>query len=403
MSLLEKSSSIEINSVESTNTAKRNSYSLGQKVQIPVPSDRHYLDFDNSYLKYKAVFGASTDALHNAWFGGLIIKNLKVKTLGGQQIGNEIKEYRSWFQMVMELTSNSDYNDSFGYTEGAQATALADGGSTIQFTHKFMAHIFSVAEYYPAHFHQGLMIEFDLPNNIDELCYEATDTADVLPASLSFTDFEYVVMKKELKPEIENEMVNLMTAEKLFVDYMEVLTQEDNMAASSSNNYDIVGIDGRIRQINVYSIQDADIAGDEQARFATWGRNNVNGYRFKAGGDYLNYETIEVSDNVRAEQLCELMKSLDMYDNDKLRKQTGDSALTPAVLNTNRFCLGYKVAKAQKNIHETISSSIDKERNNVRVELSHSSAPTVGTIYTHITVDKRLQILPGSVVRVVRS
>ena len=405
MSLLEKSSSIEIDSQESAFTAKRNTYSLGQKVQIEVQVDREYIDFQNSYLKLKAVFGASTDALHNPWFAGLCVRNLRVKTLGGQQMGNEINEYRAWYQMVMELSSNSDFVDSYGEVmEGAKATALADAGSTIQFSHKFMAHIFSVAEYYPAHFHQGLMIEFDLPQNINELCYEATNTGDALPATLTFEDIEYVARLVQVKPEIENEMVALMEQGQLFVDYMEVLTQQNDMAAQSgAQNYDIIGIDGRVRSINTYTIQDADRDGDEEAYYATWGLNNLSSYRYKLGPRYLNYEAIEVGSNTRAEQTAELLKSLDLYDNNKLKYQTGNSALTPALLETNRFATGYRVAKSQKKIDQTISSSIDKDRNNVRVELNFSSAPTVGTIYTHITVDKRLQLLPGSVVRTVRS
>jgi hypothetical protein len=78
-------------------------------------------------------------------------------------------------------------------------------------------------------------------------------------------------------------------------------------------------------------------------------------------------------------------------------------ALSTGPLNTTRFCAAVKVDKAQKNSNSVISSMIDKDRNNVRVELIYGGSQTAGTIYTHISLDKRIQILPGSIVRNVRS
>lgn len=401
MSLLEKSSSIEISEQTASFPAKRNTYNLGQKVQIEAQVDREFMDFDNHMLKFKVNFvGSSVSANTNSWFASQCIRNLRVKTLGGQQIGNEIREYRAYTQMVKELTSNSDFNDSYGSVmEGANATAIASDDETLQYGHKFITHIFAVAEYYPAHFHQGLLIEFDLPQTIHELCY-----GTVLPTSITFTDFELLCDLKQLKPEIENELVSLMSEQKLFIDYPEIVSQENDMKAQSGNqSYDIVGIDGRVQAVHTYTITDTSRDDNTEEYFGTWGRNNLSGYRFKLGSNYLNYESIEVATNTRAEQTYELLKSLDLYTKDRMETRCGDSALTPALLNTNRFAVGRKVAKAQKDIDMTISSSIDKDRNNMRVELDFSSSPGVGTIYTHIKVDKRLQLLPGSVVRSVRN
>ena len=404
MSLLEKSSSLEVSSQTATFPAKRNTYALGQKVQIECQVDREFMDFDNHMLRLSTVFGASTDALTNPWFASQCVRNLRVKTLGGQQIGNEIVEYRAWAQMVNELSSNSDFNDSYGTgIEGANPIALADGGSTITFGHKFMTHIFAVAEYYPAHFHQGLMIEFDLPTTIAELCYEATSSGDALPATLSFENIEFLVDLKQLKPEIENEMVQLMSQQKFFVDYQEVLVQDNTITESSgTQNFDIVGIDGRVHSVQSFMVKDTDRDGDDESHFSKMSNNGLTQYRYKLGSNYINYESIEVGATNQAEQLYELLKSLDLYTQDRKMTRCGDSALTPALLWTDRFAVGVKVAKAQKDLTQTISSSIDKDRNNLRVELSMTSAAKA-SCYTCITLDKRLQILPGSVVRTVRS
>ena len=400
MSLLEKSSSIELSRKSQQFESKKGSYSLGQTVQIEVDVQREYLDFQNSRLVFDVVFGASTGSSYNDWFASQIVQNLRVKTLGGQMIGQEIREYRSWCQMYKELSSNSDLNDSyFGVMEGANSASLVDGGSTIQFAHKFMSHIFSIQEYYPAHFHQGFMIEFDLPSNIDELC-----NAGTLPASITIDRPRYVADLVQLKPEIENEMVRLMEEQKLFVDYTEVLTQENPLTTGTGlKSYDVVGIDGRVKGIFTYTIQDADRNTDDEPYFATWGRNGLSSYRYKLGSNYLNYESIAVGANKRAEQTMELMKALDIHDNEASKSKAGDSALTPALLDSNRFCVAKKVDKTQKDSDESISSAIDKDRNNVRVELNFGSSPTVGQIITHIHLDKRIQILPGSLVRNVRS
>ena len=413
MSLLEKSSSIELSRRTQPFYAKRSTYNLGAQVQIEVDLQREFLDFENSRLVFEVVWGASTDALSNDWVASQCIKNLRVKTLAGQMIGHEIREYRAYCQMYKELAGNSDANDSYlTVMEGANEQALADAGTTIQYAHKFMAHIFTIKEYYPAHFHQGIMIEFDLPANINELQHEATASGDALSTAVTFENCKYVADLVQLKPEIENEMVKMMESQRLFADYTEVLTQENNLAAQSGlQAFDIVGIDGRVKSIFSYSVQDDARNSDEEAFFANWGRNNMTGYRYKLGANYLNYETIQcgeaVTESKRAEQIFELMKALDMHDTKSLSHKAGDSALLEALhtgpLNTTRFAVGVKVDKAQKNTNSVISSMVDKDRNNVRAELTFAATPTVGTIYTHVVLDKRIQILSGSIVRNVRS
>jgi len=413
MSLLEKSSSIELSRRTQPFYAKRSSYSLGAQVQIEVDLQREFIDFEHSRLVFDVVYGSSTDALANDWVASQFIKNLRVKTLAGQMIGHEIREYRAYCQMYKELTSNSDLNDSYlTVLEGANAQALADAGTTIQYAHKFISHLFSIKQYYPAHFHQGIMIEFDLPANINEVQHEATSSGDALSTTITFENCKYVADLVQLKPEIENEMVKMMEEQRLFADYTEVLTQENSMGgAGGLQAFDIVGIDGRVKSIFSYSVQDADRDGDDEPFFANWGRNDLTSYRYKLGANYLNYESIKCSESVtkseRAEQIMELMKALDNHDSKAMKTSAGDSALIEALhtgpLNTTRFAVAVKVDKAQKRTNETISSMVDKDRNNVRAELTFGGAQTVGTIYTHVVLDKRIQILSGSIVRNVRS
>ena len=416
MSLLEKSSSIELSRRTQPFYAKRSSYNLGAQVQIEVDLQRELLDFENSRLVFDVVIGATVEHSETvAWMASQCIKNLRVKTLAGQMIGHEIREYRAWCQMYKELTGNNEQNVSYAsILEGATPIDLAEStATTLQFAHKFMSHIFTIKEYYPAHFHQGLMIEFDLPSTIavELLTDEGTGT-QVIP-TMTFDNIKYVADLVQLKPEMENDMVKMMEQQRLFADYTEVLTQENNLAASAGlQAFDVVGIDGRVKSIFSYMVLDSDrtAAQQDDALFSTWSRANLGSYRYKLGANYLNYESINCNEatspdvSQRAEQTFELLKALDFHASGAYGNRAGDSALTRAALNSNRFAVGVKVDKAQKNTNSVISSMVDKDRNNIRVELSFDSAPSgAGTIYTHTVLDKRIQILSGSIVRNVRS
>ena len=424
MSLLEKSSSVEISRRTQPFYAKKQAYGLGQQVQIEVDVQREFLDFENSRLLFELEVVDNGDG-GNAfaqvslvpWIASQCIKNLRVKTLAGQMIGHEIREYRAWCQMYKELTSNNELNLSYAdVLEGAQAFAVGDDATTsIQLAHRFMSHLFTVKEYYPAHFHQGIMIEFDLPSAADlELTFSdaASPTA---PTKINFNSMKYVCDLVQLKPEIENEMVKMMEEQKLFVDYTEVLTQENTISAGTGlKAYDVIGVDGRVKSIFQYTVIDSNkTAGNSgDSLFETYGRHGLGSYRFKLGANYLNYESINTTPptagNKSAEQCYELMKALDFHDMKSWKTTSGDALLVRAVLDGSqaagsRFVTAVKVDKAQKNTDNVISSMIDKDRNNIRVELTYAANPTAGTSYTHIVLDKRIQILPGSIIRSVRS
>ncbi len=419
MSLLEKSSSIEISRRSQPFYAKKQSYNLGQQVQIEVDVQREFLDFENSRLVFDMTVVDNGDGGNafaqvslNPWFASQTIKNLRVKTLSGQMIGHEIREYRAYAQMYKELKSNQDNNLSYeDVLEGAQVFAVGDDATTsVQYAHKFLSHIFSIKEYYPAHFHQGIMIEYDLPAAADLELTQADAATPTAPTKLTFDNIKYVADLVQLKPEIENEMVKLMEEQKLFADYVEVLTQENAIAAGTGlKAYDVIGIDGRVKSIFQYTVIDSNKTagniGDSQ--FEKWGRHGLDSYRFKLGANYLNYESISVlqpaAGNKNAEQVFELLKALDMHDSKAYKTMAGDTALTRALLDSDRFVTAVKIDKAQKNSDAVISSMIDKDRNNVRVELTYGTNPTAGTSYTHVVLDKRIQILPGSIVRQVRS
>ncbi len=435
MSLLEKSSSIELSRRSQPFYAKKSSYNLGEQVQIEIDVQREYIDFENSRLVGQLCFtsgtptGVSNSTQINGWgFGGLI-KNLRAKTMAGQQIGHDVREYRAWYRMYKELASNSDLNESYNrIMENSEKTTDLAAGFTdatnfqVQFAHRFMSHVYSIKEYYPAHFHQGLMIEFDLPSATSEIFNINHADATQLPtaASTSIENLKYVADLVQLKPEIENEMVKLMEEQRLFADYMEVLTQQNSLNASMGlAAYDLVGIDGRVKSIWQYTILGATQTGFGASNagdfLGTRGKNNLDTYRFKLGANYLNYESIGCQESAtsikRAEQIYELTKSLDLHSDKKMYRQAGDSGLGSSdgsvgndILSTKNFVVGIKVDKAQEDVNRTISSMIDKDRNNIRVELCYGASPGANaTAYTHVLLDKRIQILPGSIVRNVRA
>ncbi len=420
MSILEKSSSMELSRRTQPFYAKKQSYNLGEQVQIEVDLQREMLDFENSRCFADLVFttGASSTTRMIPWCASALIKNLRVKTLAGQMIGHEIREYRAWCRMYKELASNSDKNESYDdILESANSQDLGDAGAhTFRLGHKFMSHLFTVKEYYPAHFHQGLMIEFDLPSTANELFTYETN----IPTSVSVQNIKYVADLVQLKPEIEDKMVKMMEQQQLFVDYTEVLTQENTIAASTGQQaYDVVGIDGRVKAIFSYQIQASLRTGIGAAEVGDFlgnkRHNNLGSYRYKLGANYLNYQNIEVGNTtalsfVSAEQCYELAKALDFHDSKAWGSKAGDSALVRGALqgslgnSLDNMVQAVKVDKAQKNSNDVISSMVDKDRNNVRVELNYHTAPAgILTGFTHTLLDKRIQILPGSIVRNVRS
>ena len=417
MSLLAKSQSVELSRRTQPFYARKASYSLGEQVQIEVDVQREFLDFENSRLFFDLHFTANTTAADTRpipWVASACVMNLRVKTMAGQMIGHEIREYRAWYRMMKELTSNSDLNTSYlDRLEGAAPIDLPNTAYINQYGHRLDSHIFSIKEYYPAHFHQGIMIEFDLPSSAKDL-FTATET---LPTAITLQEVRYVADLVQLKPEIENEMVRLMEEQRLFADYMEILTQEDPITASTGlKAYDIVGVDGRVKSIFQWSIRDSNRAlnglGASQVGdyFGLKGRNGLSTYRFKLGSRYLNYESIKTGGsgtndaNRSAEQTYELVKALDMHSEERMATRSGDSANTSAQQDTHQFVVAVKVDKSQSDNDDTISSMIDKDRNNVRIELNYAVAPA-GTLksYSHTVLDKRIQLLPGSVVRSIRS
>jgi hypothetical protein len=406
MSLLEKSSSMELSRRTQPFFAKKQSYTLGQQVQIEVDVQREFLDFENSRLVFEVQWTKNTDNFSTpAWIASQFVKNLRVKTLAGQMIGHEIREYRAWCNMYKELNGKAGLNASYSdVLEGATARAFT-ATTTVQYAHKFMTHIFSIKEYYPAHFHQGIMIEFDLPGSNTELAKnDDTDVVANLP-TFEITCIKYVADLVQLKPEIENEMVQLMEQQRLFADYQEVLTQDNQVSAGGTSNYDLVGIDGRVKSIYQYQVGVAARAGTANSADAYYWpalpRNGLTNYRFKLGANYLNYESISVGSDKRAEQVYELLKAFDKHESGAYHSQLDDAGLSYTKLETENFVIGVKVDKAMKDSDKTISSMVDKDRNNVRVELTVVTLDA--TSYTQVLLDKRIQILPGSILRSVRS
>lgn len=407
MSLLEKSSSIEISRRSQPFYSKKGTYSAGQQVQIEVDVQREFIDFENSRLIFDCNYTKGSENFSiPSWAASSLIKNLRVKTLAGSMIGHEIREYRAYARMVKELlmnNDNSEQNTAEDLMEGAVSLTGQSANLSTQYAHKFLSHIFTVKEYYPAHFHQGIMIEFDLsPNN--EVTWAATTNSAAANASYEISDVKFVADLVQLKPEIETELVKMMEEQRLFVDYIETLTQENTVSAGSGENFDIVGIDGRVKSIFGYQLLKGlnDTARTSHST-TFWPAKTQNGlvkYRYKLGANYLNYESIEsdATNNKNREQIYELVKALDEHYSDKYR---GFGSENHVMDGTQDFVYAVKVDKAQKRTDDIISSMIDKDRNNIRVELN--TITSEADAITHIKLDKRLQILSGSIIRNIRS
>lgn len=406
MSLLEKSRSVELSRRTQPFYAKKTTYNLGRQVQVEIDTQREALDLETMRVNFELHDTGSTATVKSTipWTAGCCIKNLRWKTLAGQMIGHEIREYRAGYRFLKKMaTSNADARTSrMDIEEGALGGDSLGADTTAgfrQYSHKLINHLGSVKDYYPAHFHQGLMLEFDLPDNAYEIMKY---TVAPLSGDIQFKEVRVLVDLVEVKPELETEMVRLMEEQKLFVDYVEWLVQE-NPLTTSQEAYDIVGIDGRVKCAFQFQVVGRDrdggddYWGDDNAGDSAMSINGLSSYRFRLGSRYLNYAPIVCGADKQAEAEYELSKALDIH----CENQRGDAQRTYALSQTAFFGVGVKVDKAQCNTDEVISSQIDKDRNNMRVELSSKTAAADG--YTIVVLDKRLQLLPGSIVRNVRS
>lgn len=371
-------------------------------VQIEVDSNREFIDFANSRLFFEAVLvGGDATTKPVAWVASQYIKNLRVRTMGGNNIGNEIHEYRAVYQHQKKLTVDNEKTSSYlNILEGAKPdAAVTDYGDTsIEYGHKLDNHIFAMKGYYPAHFHQGFILEFDLPSNISEL-YVAS--SGILPTSVKLTNIRFVCDLVKLQPEAEIALSRLVAEDRLFVDYMETQLQTNTLQVSAGQqSYEMIGIHGRVKAAFVFTILNDTFDGVPEEYFGTMGRNNLGSYRFKLGSQYINYRAISTKSSLVAESKFELLKALDVATVDRI---PGNSVvLTPLLLDTKVFSIGVKTTKAQMLVDRKISSMLDKSRNNLRVELVYDSAPaSAGLIYTYVVLDKRLKISEGSQVQTV--
>ena len=392
--------------------AQNNTYNLSDQIIVEMRIASRSIDFENTRAMFKVTFGASTDARMVRRFASQLIKTLRLKTLAGTTIGNDSTEYRASQQVMREFLSTNEKDVSYlSVMEGADGPALADAGSTLQFAHKIDDHLFSLKEYYPAHLHTGFQVELDLADAINEVTAELASTGDVLPASLVISDFYIVTDLVRLKPNTELQILELQKQELLFVDYIQHKVIKNQLNNSTNNDYDITGIDGRVRSAFTFMIAAGDRDDDWEPYFGLMRRHNLQSYRYRLGDDYINYQAIQVGEFRKAEQVFELTKALDNHTSDRM---VGNSTLTPAVLggegainsttasgvnDRRRFVLAVKLTRDQQDVDLTLSSMKDINRNQLTVELEHSAVPGgTGTIYTVIQVDKRIRISSSGVI-----
>lgn len=413
MSLLQKSSSVELKRRTQEFFASETSHGLGRTVRIECPIQTEYVDPLAHWLvsRHEVTNSSATDTKKQAHFAGLKVQNLRVKTMSGSMIGNEIREYRAGYQFRREYLTRNEKNVTLDLVkEGSVKVALtASKQYATEYAHKIDDHMFALKEYLPFHYSNGYTIEYDLPSEVKDLY-----TSTTLPAKATIFEKNSRIVTDlvMLKPEIEEEMNRLLNSNQLFVDYGESLVQQNTLQASSGQQaFDLVGVNGRIKAVFTFAVRTDQRDGtDGNGLFESWLSSKkddntrlVSSYRFRVADRYVNYKAIEVNtsddgtlfNEISSEQLFELEKALDMH-----MDKDANNQLIPSVLRGTRFAIGAKVAKAQMDIDDTISSAIDRQRNNVRVEINFAGAPdSVGQFYTIVMLDKRVQFLPGAQVQ----
>lgn len=395
-SFLAKSESIEENRRRMTYHAHDTSYSssTSQTIRIDVRTSQEDLDMESARLMFDmsasitAGGGGETIGLSkyaaSAW-----MKEIRVKTRSGNQLGENLTTYNGMVRVEKEMKASTDQEASFeAVFEGSDLGALASGTtvSSREFAHKPMSHIFDLKNYYPAHYHDGLVLEIDLEGAENVVQY-TTGSAPVYTIS----NLRFVVDMIKLKPEVEQVRLQQLQEAGLKVNYKVKHVIVSSIGTNTTQRIDLGSQNGRVSDIQAYTVLNTSRDGGNEEYFGRFDYNNESSYRYQLGSKYLTESEVRLSSTQQTEYLNEWIKSQNLFA--KQHGLWGKAALTPAVLLDSKFVIGQKVDRSKTE--SVLSSLRDPNENKLEVVYKYSSAPSAGTLYTVVNLDKEMVLMPG--------
>ena len=388
-SMLKKNEGIEQSRRRQRFNAHDTSYtsSNSQRIRIDINSSEEYIDFENSYLVFDlSVSGTNTDVGLPKYTASSWIKEIRVKDRAGNLLGENIQDYSVLCREHFEMTSTNEQEQSYlDATEGSLGVTKATGTSLAarQYAHRFITHIFSLKNYFPAHLLGGIQIEIDMNNRDDVVLQDSSPSG-----SYTIENLAYVADLVKLKPEVESMVLQQVQNGGLTIDYVSHHTVKGSVGTQTTQRFDLGTLNGRVKSVKAIQVTSAAVTTDE---FATFTKNNTSNYRFKLGSKYLTESQVEVTSTRNAEWVMEYLKS------NKLTCEPngvyGKEGLTNSVLSSSKFVIGQNVDRSKTD--QILSSLKDKDHNRLELELKFSSAPSAATLYVMCGIDKRVVIFPG--------
>ena len=394
-SLLKKNESIELSKRRMRFSAHDTSYSSAnsQRIRINVDTADEHIDFESSYLVFQiAVSGGTTDVGLNRYAASSWIREIRFKDRAGNQIGENLQNYnvmcRTHYEQKATLDQEKSYLDAI---EGAQGVTLSGQGDSIaatQYAHRFITHIGAMKNYFPAKYLGGIIIEIDMEQSNKVVLQTSGESG----ATYTISDLAFVGTLIKLKPEVESVLVQQLQ-KGLTIDYTSTHTIIANESTSTSQRFDLGTQNGRVK--NIQTISNPTKANQSVDELNTFSRNNLSNYRYKLGSRYLTESQVEVSATKQAEYLMEYLIS------QKLQTEPyglyGNENLTKTVLaggsTGGKFVVGQNADRSKSDA--VLSSLKDKDHNRLELNRNYSSAPTANILYTFVSLDKRMMIMPG--------
>jgi len=387
---LQKGSGVELRrrrqTFHATNTGDYVSSSSAQ-VRIEVNIDKECIDFENTYLMFDisgAKNGSTDNMLAPAWEASAWIRDMRVYDRAGREIGEQVRQYNAYCKKQFELLGNDGANANYlNVLEGAAGrTGTSSGLAAKEYAHKFITHIFDIKSYFPAHLIGGLIIELDM-ESVGNVYYLSgtTDTVE----SYTLSNVRLVTDLVLLKTDAEAQLRSQVSSGGLEVHYESPMNMSQAVSAATSQRFDLGVANGHVKKIESFMVLDSARNGVNEAYFPSFSQNNLSAYRFRLGSEYLTEKDVQISATRQAEYLVEFLKAQNL-DSSDIKHFYGDSALTLS----DWFCLAQKVEISKDA--SVLSGRRDMQSNTLYAELTFSSTPATGTLYTQVALDKTLVI-----------
>lgn len=394
MALLKKSEGTEMSRQTMSFHAQNSTYivpNVGSgKIEMDINAGHIDMDTVRILGDISATTTSGTTTGLAKYAGSAWIKRMTVSTKNaGLQIGEVMNYYNAAARLRFEMMGTSQRDASFDAVfELADTGALSAGDSVAarEFSHKPSQHIFALDEYLPVSYFNGLElnIDFETPSNV---VLQSAGSAPVYTIS----NLRVVCDVVRLKPETEAMVAKAVQEGKMLVDYSQKQVSVSSVSTATSQRFDFGTMNGRVKSLQGYMVKSDDINGADEDFLATFSRNNLSSYRWKHGENYPNTRATGVSATRAAEYLSEWYKSQDLeFVNTGLY---GKTSLTPTVLLASKFVFGQKVSRS--NDPSVLSSERNQNNNKVELEMTFDSAPSVGSVYAVVDLDKQFLIGPS--------